>query len=460
MDFSVGVVMTLWRATRAAAVLVLILAWSGCGDTFRPVAVPIPAPPPDPSSFHFVLMIGENGPNNPGSATRIDVSGDSNAGEATVGLGPVHATLLPNGGRIYVANSLEDTVSSYALSNAASVTTVSLPSGSIPVFVHTTENGTVYVANFGNNTNVPPTPPTVAAISTVANVVTNNITLGFSPIALAETPDGKKVYAVGGSNGAVSINTIGKTLNPPISDSSLVSPVWVTTRSDSQRAYILNQGSGIVIVIDTFSDAVLGSVSVGVGANFMLYDAKLNRLYVPNPAAGTVSILDASTDPPNVLATISLTAAPDKQCVTGACPVSVTALADGSRAYVASYQVSSSPCLAGQLCSITSQVTVINASSNTISSVIPLGTVSVDTVDDTGCNPATSTHPARFRLSVTSSGDSSRVYVANCDAGSTAIIHTSNDQLMLNLPAPLSDFPTQNGANPLPQNPVFVLAGP
>lgn len=140
------------------------------------------------------------------------------------------------------------------------------------------------------------------------------------------------------------------------------------------------------------------------------------------------------------------------------CPVSVTTLADGSRAYVASYQVSALSCLANQPCSITSQVTVINASSNSISSVIPLGTVSVDTANDTGCNPATSTHPTRFRLSAASSGDSSRVYVANCDAGSTAIIHTSDDQLVLDLPAPLSDFPpvmttvnitaaTQSGSN-------------
>jgi YVTN family beta-propeller protein len=458
MDLSVGALMTLRRAARVTGILILSLMWISCGDTFRPVAVPIPPPPPNPSSFHFVLTISENGPNNPGSSARIDVSGDSNIGEARVGLGPVHATLLPNGSRIYVANNLEDTVSSYAPSNATSVTTVSLPPGSTPVFVNTTESGTVYVANLGNNTNVPPTLPTVAAISTVTNVVTNNIVLAFSPITLAETPDGKKVYAVGGGNGAVSINTIDKSVNPLITHSSLVSPVWVATRSDSQRAYVLNQGSGTVTVINTFSDAVLGSVLVGAGANFMLYDPKLTRLYVTNPAAGTVSILDASADPPNVLARISLTAAPNNQCTTGMCPVSVTALADGSRAYVASYQVSAASCPANQPCSITSQVTVINASSNTISSVIPLGTVSVDTANDTGCNPATSTHPTRFRLAAASSADSSRVYVTNCDAGNTAIIRTSDDTQVGDVPAPLSDFPpvmtkvnitaaTQSGSN-------------
>src|SRR3989441_11849573 len=177
MDLSVGVVMPQWRGARVA-VLALILIWSGCGDTFRPVAVPIAPPPPDPKSFHFVLVISENGPNNAGASTRIDVSGDTNVGVATVGLAPVHATLLPNGNRIYVANSLEDTVSSYAPSNATLVTTTSLPPGSGPIFMHTTENGTVYAANSGSNT--------VAAISTASNVVTNLIAPGFTPITLAE----------------------------------------------------------------------------------------------------------------------------------------------------------------------------------------------------------------------------------------------------------------------------------
>src|SRR2546426_400211 len=406
MDFSVGVLMTLRRAVRVAAILVLTLVWWGCGDTFRPVAVPIPPPPPDPSSFHFVLVINGNGfgikgnglpPNNPGSSTRIDVSGDTNVGVAQVGLGPAHATLTPNGGRIYVANSLEDTVSSYAPSNATSVTTTSLPPGSAPVFMHTTENGTVYAANSGSNT--------VAAISTASNVVTNLIAPGFTPITLAETPDAKKLYVIGGSSGAVSINTIDKSVNPLITDSSLGSPVWVVTRSDSQRAYVLNQGTGKVTVIDTSSDAVLGSVSVGSGANFMLYDKTRNRLYLTNPTANTVTALDASVDPPSLpLFVVSVLAN----------PVSVAALPDGSRIYVASVLVSGG--------SATSQVTVINASDGSIRSTIPVGIVEIDTANPTGCgtpNPSFTQLFARFRLSIAASEDSSKVYVANCDAWNT-----------------------------------------
>jgi len=73
---SQSVVGRIWR------LLVLTLICTSCGDTFRPVATPISPPPPDPSSFHYVLVINDNGPADPGSSTRIDVSGDTNAGVA------------------------------------------------------------------------------------------------------------------------------------------------------------------------------------------------------------------------------------------------------------------------------------------------------------------------------------------------------------------------------------------
>ena len=456
---SVGVAMSVWRVARVFAAFVLSLVCVGCGDQFRPVATPITPPPPDPQPTHFIFVIDGNGANDPGTGTRIDVSGDTNVGVATVGLGPVHAALLPNGSRIYVANSLEDTISSYALTSLTPVTT-SLPFGSRPVFVHTTENGAMYVANVGSTSTVPPTPPSVSAISATNNAVINNVTLPFSPIALAETPDGKKIYAVGsdgsGVGWVVSINSLDKSLNEAIT--GLSAPVWVATRSDSQRAYVLNSGSGTVSTIDTFSDTVLSTVAVGAGVNFMLYDPKLNRLYITNPTAGTVSILDASTDPPNSLTPVviseyspQISTDPQNPChgqpVT---PVSVTALPDGTRAYVASYQVSGA-----QICS---QLSVINTTNNTVASttglvftVPPVGALTTAVPiasDETGCSSARPASPAiapfitnaGFRLSLASSLDSSKVYVANCDAGSTAIIPTSSAAQIANVPSPVSDF--------------------
>ena len=103
-------------------------------------------------------------------------------------------------------------------------------------------------------------------------------------------------------------------------------PVWAVARSDSARVYVLNSGSGTLSAIDTASDAVLSNVPVGAGANFMTYDGKLNRLYVTNPTANTMTGLSIAADPPTVLFTVPVAAS----------PITVAVLPDGTRAYVAS----------------------------------------------------------------------------------------------------------------------------
>src|SRR5947207_6829519 len=307
----VGVLMIQSIVGRVGGLLLLALICTSCGDTFRPVATPISPPPPDPSSFHYALVISSNGPSNPGSSTRIDVSGDTNVGVAKLGLGPVHAALLPNAARVYVANSLENSISSYSPTDVTSVTTVSLPASAIPVFVHSTQTDTMYVAN-GDVT--PGNAGTVAAISTASNVIATTIPVGINPVVLTETPDAKKLYVVNqGSDSVTSINTIDKTVNATLPTGTLA--VWAVARSDSARVYVLNQGSGSVSSIDTSSEA-FSNVAIGTGGNFMLYDKGRNRLYVTNPVAHTLSILDAAPDPPALLATIDLTAG-----VTPACPV-------------------------------------------------------------------------------------------------------------------------------------------
>jgi YVTN family beta-propeller protein len=445
----VGVLMSQSLVGRVWGLLVLTLICTSCGDTFRPVATPISPPPPDPSSFHYVLVISSNGPSNPGSSTRIDVSGDTNAGVAKLGLGPAHAALLPNAARIFVANSLENTVSSYLPTDVTSVTTTSLPASAVPVFVHTTQNDTVYVAS---GDVVPGNAGTVSAISTSSNVIASTISVGINPVGLAETPDAKKLYVVNqGSDSVTSINTIDKTVNATIPTGT--SPVWALARSDNARVYVLNQGSGTISSIDTASEA-FSNVSVGPGGNFMLYDKGRNRLYVTNPSAHTLSILDATADPPALLATIDLTAGTNPACPVACAPVSVAVLPDGSRAYVVSYVPGSDP--------LSSQVTVIDTQSYAVRKVIPFDSAPVDLVNPTGCSTV------RFRLFTVAGSDGSRVFVSNCDAGGTKIILTSTDTLVpdlsgnpLLIPAPPSSFaPTNAGEQPPPQNPVFILAGP
>jgi len=517
MNPSVGVSMIGMRVARGAFALLLLFICTSCGETYRPVAFPILPPPPNPGTFHFVLAFSGNGmdasdtvqPPTSGTTSRIDTSGDAVVGVTEVGLGPVHAAVLPNGTAWYAANSLEDTISASTTSSSSTHTTIALPDTpailAVPVFVHTTENGNVYVANYNYGT--------VSVINTTSNLVVANVgvdptqpipNLAAHPVALSELPNGQKIYSVNQGNGTVSsINTIDDTVGAVFTTVG-TSPVWAAARSDSQRVYVLDKSSGNVSVIDptTTPDTVLGTVPTAAGADFMLYDGKLNRLYVLSSAGNAFWAFDAAPSLPAPLLAAPLSMVPLAQSATNPCattvaptPVSLVALPDGSRVYVASYQKDTT---SGNICS---QVSVFSSSNYTPGNIISLGYAGI--VTDTthypmGCDatrPTATGAPLGFRLSAASSADNkptTRVYVANCDQGNTAIITTvaidspgevfQPDTLLTQINSPLSAFlappppspvngicpnsqqPPVNGLCPQPppppQNPLFIVAGP
>jgi len=419
-------------AMNFAAILLVVLIEASCGDYYRPVAFPILPTPPNPALTHIAVVITGNGINNPGASTTIDVSGDSAVSQSSVGIMPAHALLAGGGTSVFVANRADDSLSLFSPSIATPVITLSLPAGSAPAFLASTEIATVYVANSGNNT--------VSAISTANNVLANTVLVGGSPVAMAEMPNGQKLYvamvaANGGTASVASINSIDKSVNAPVAPSATApwtSPAWVVSRSDGQRIYVLDKGSGFVSAIDTYGDIVVGAATVGVGADYMAYEPTLNRLYVTNPVTGVLTSLDTSND--------NLTA----MTATVANAISVAPLPDGTRVYVASATVSG----AAPNQTVASSVTVLNTSNLSVKSKVPLTSTKLSCASMTWS-----------QLSIAAAADSSRVYVGNCDAGQTSVIQTSNDSLLLNIPAPLGAFaPPQTSAPP--QNPVFVLTGP
>jgi YVTN family beta-propeller protein len=424
------------RISALAASLLLIAFAPGCGEIYRPIAQPLPGASPSPAPVSYVYAISDDGiatsPQvNSGAISRIDVSGDSVAAIVTTGLAPVHGAITPDASKLYVANSGEDTISA-AASTTAPATTIDLPqlcdvSGcapSSPVFVQSTENAKMYVANEGNGT--------VAAINTATNTVFASIAVNPAysatppgnplpapdrnsrPVALAETPNGQKIYSVNqGNNTVTSINTSDDTIAAVIPVPA--PPIWAVASSDSAYIFVLDQ-SGSVSVIATASDSIVSSVSAGAGSNFIFYDQVFNRLFVTNPATSSLSIFDSvgSTLSPHASGKVTLSAAATSGCTSALHPESVTVLGDGSRAYVASYQADSN----GQVCT---QVDIVNAATalDTKTLVLPPGT---DLSSQTGCSSA------RFRVFAASSSGSVnsyfKVYVSQCDAGSISVIDT------------------------------------
>jgi hypothetical protein len=218
--------------------------------------------------------------------------------------------------------------------------------------------------------------------------------------------------------------------------------------------------SGTLAWLDTTSTAgpdTLTETAISVpGAVRLVYDGNANRIYVPG--GSEVVIVDASQSAPSTIATIPITAFPPaSRGATDPCAATATAtlstvdvsvLPDGSRAYAGSYYEAA----VGGINYICPQVTVIDAVSSTMRSSIAIpGFAAFDSFCGT----------TRFRVMMAAGGDSSRAYLASCDGGNVNVIDTSNDNYILNLLAPPGTRQTvPPGPDNLPQNPVFLLAGP
>jgi DNA-binding beta-propeller fold protein YncE len=358
----------------------------------------------------------------------------------------------------------------------------------LPAFVAASQNTTVYVANYGvenapsvcNPNGTPPNPTStdsIAVVSTSTNALTNLVYLpaGSHPVAMAQvpTPGGNKLYVANqGTNTISSFNTVDMTTNP-VTGFTGVSPAWLVARGDGQQLYVLSQGDGQLWTFNTANDTVTGSVSVGAGANYVLYDPNLNRLYVTNPNNSSVYVFSVAGNLPSLLSACGIPALGSgistclpaaysstnyPSCVNNPCPMSVTALPDGTRWYVASYQLSGSGCLdpafttpasltSAPVCFVSASVTVVDALTNTIKSTISAFPSTVPSVPEVAnCLPANAqgvyspglvqvANPpsgpvyrfaTRFRVAAAAAADSSRVYVSVCDAGSVAIVNTTD----------------------------------
>jgi len=469
-------------------VLCLYLICSGCGDTFRPIIIPNPPTFPNPKAAHTVVAINDNGTVTPGSAMVIDVSGDTDVSVVNVDIAPVHA-VQQTANEVLVVNqavtglnvpttsclvTFPPTPPNQVFNVCSSITklnfsgtviggtsTISLPiySGANFVAVAPTDT-TAYVTL----PTYPPDPtqplnivPSVGVVNTQSNNLVATIPVGNNPVALAVTPDKSKLYVANkGSNSISGFNTVDRSSRTVTG--SFNAPLWVIARSDSQRLYVLN-GNGVVSTIDTTSSAgpdnVIDASVIAPNAAYMLYDGNKNRLYIPG---GTqLTILDVSQSTPVVLTggPIAIpTVAPSSRVASDPCSLTspqtltvaaVTALPDGSRAYVGAFYEDTT----NNINYICPQVTVVNVANNTLKSPIAVpGFPAFDAFCST----------TRFRVTMAAGGDSSRAYLASCDGGMVNIIDTASDTYVLNLPAPIGVRP--GGQQNLPQNPVFLFAGP
>jgi hypothetical protein len=491
-------------------VLFLYLICTGCGDTFRPIIIPNPPVFPNPQASHTVVSINDNetcSNQNPcnsfvpvaGSAMVIDVSGDTDVSTVNAGIAPVHAVQQtasqvlvvnqaitgyapPVGGGCLITQTYPNPVLNvcpsitkltYSGTVISSTATITLPVSSAANFVATAESAQAYVSlpNYIPDPINNPTVvvPSIEVVNTTANNLVTTIPVGNNPIAMAETPDGKKLYVANEGDSTISgFNTVDRSqrVGSPTGTSS--PHIWLLARSDSQQVYALEATTGTLAWLNTTSTAgpdTLIETPISVpNATKMVYDPNLNRLYIPG--GSQVAMVDVSQSAPStIVSNIPITPIqPASRSASDPCSttaittlntIDVAALPDGTRVYVGSYYEDA----VNNVEYICPQVTVINAVSNTVET--PTIAIPGFTANDAFCSPSQSSRAPRFRIMMAAGGDSTRAYLSSCDGGMVNIIDTSSDTYDLNLPAPVGSSPPipPSLQNP-PQNPVFLLAGP
>ena len=138
-------------------------------------------------------------------------------------------------------------------------------------------------------------------------------------LACAITPDGKKIYVADRDLATVTVLdaktfSVIKTIVTPSAGAVDI----ISSPPSFQRIYVSNQITGVLTVISTATDTVLGNVNLGGSPNRVAITPDGSLLFVGQSVGGLVLILDALTSPstPSLLASVFVGGKPGATSIT------------------------------------------------------------------------------------------------------------------------------------------------
>jgi YVTN family beta-propeller protein len=392
--------------TASLLLIAFLTVLAGCGDVYRPVAIPITSPGGDPQPTHYAVVVskGDVAANPPGTgkAAVFDVSGDSNMGNRPTGINPVAATMDNSAGLAWVVNqgvSGQDdstvTVFSPRVSSL-STSTVSLEPNAGANALFATPSFAFVTEGALNK---------LAVVSATQFAVKAFVPVGNNPVAVTAKSDGSKASVVNKNDSTVSVvsSQDSGVVGSPIAVGA--SPVDATIQTDNAFVYVISQGAGSLSVVDTNTDSEVQRVSGLSAPKQVVWDDHLKRVYVVNGGANTISIFNAST--PGSLTLL-------KTVNTSGAPLEIAVLDNGVKFYVL---YAGAP-----------------------------GTV--DVFDAQSFNLRTTVTVQNNPVSIAAAPESSKVYVVNSTGdggatfpnGSISIIKTSDDSVLNVAPPSANPF--------------------
>jgi len=380
----------IWKAACAAVLLIAATTIEiGCGETYRPVAVPLPVTTGNPSGVETEVVLScclnPTSPNAvsevPSSViTNINVTGDANAGNKVLanivgdGSKPVSDWVNPiafdySRTTVFSTNTAADSVTQAFLGTStagfsALTATISLEAGSAPIGMSFQYFGSTYTQDYVVNSGKTATCPNGGSLGVIvqataqlkaticldAQAADSNTQTHANPVLAWIYKDQSKVFVLDDVSSkvyvvSVSKNKVTNTIQLP--DGS--KPFKAAQSADGNYIYILNStlnlvGDGSISVIDGLAETVLETVSttntlssslpIDIAQDLNFNDTSLStqakHIWVLQ-ADGTVSVYDASTAGQlNRIKSLATTTTISPTAV----PTNFALMRDGSQVYV------------------------------------------------------------------------------------------------------------------------------
>jgi hypothetical protein len=444
-----------------------VLSTVGCGNQYRPVVSAIGPVGPAGQPAKYAIAISSPSSTSPGLLTAVDVSGDTVLSTPQILSHPSYFQLNANGTQGFVINP-EGSLNTIPLSNPSTLltsqvvqTTLAVDSNPVSISSFAPASGllTIFIPQAGSNT--------IAALNSGTAALYDTVGIqggGTNPVYVVGATGTPRVYAISqntaGGNGQVDAIETVSTLT--LSDSAQipvgVDPVYGIMTADDRRAFILNQGSGTITVLNVPSNVLdtlptgtpttaPGTIAVGSNPVWADLNTVSTELVVLNQGngttAGSLSVINiplcnpaAQATNPNCSATNPVDGAGFGQ-VLATVPVgikpSMVSVLQGTAANAPTAYVINNADSTGTCPDTTSgTVTVINLQTNQVVTTICGVSGANATAAANGTANVIFGHPNS--ISATSGQPTGKVYVTSSDNQYLSVIYTDTNTVQTHIP--------------------------
>jgi hypothetical protein len=448
------------RVSRLGVALSLIapLLLAGCGNEYRPVVSSVNPVGPAGQPTKYAVAVSSPGASSLGLVTYVDFSGDTILSTPQILSNPNYFITGSSGTEGYVFNA-NRSFDYFSLSNPTAVLTANVGQTTLPP---ATSGGSVSPASMtaltpsgGSVTVFVPDPvrSKVVVLNGGTVALYSDLAVPANPTYVVGSDGTARVYALssGSTSGAAgSASAIEAISSASLSISTTIpvgiNPVYGVMTTDDRRAFIMNEGSGTVSVINVINNA-LDSTTPTITMPNISY---AGGTAAPNPVWADLSTVNSEIAVlnqgdgihPGSLSIISIPLCSSSTPVTnpncnaanpvdgtgfgqivatvpvGISPSMVSVLSDGSRAYVINQ--GDTNCTAGQ-----GSVSVVNLITGLLSSTI-CGVANGTTTDGF-------LHGHPNSVSATTGDPTGKVYVTSSDSTDLTVIYTDTDTVQTHI---------------------------